>query len=69
MKRNSRLYLQDIIDSVNNIYAYTKDMDLEAFKRDRKTQDAVALNIEIIGEAAAQTQDDIGDNNGEFSGR
>lgn len=61
MKRDSRLYLQDIIDSINSIYEYTKDMDLDAFKNDRKTQDAVVRNIEIIGEAAAQIPDNIKD--------
>lgn len=57
--RDARLYLQDILDAVNNIKEYTVDMDFEAFKRDRKTQDAVARNLGVIGEAANRLPESI----------
>ena len=44
-------YLQHILDAIDNIQTYTASMDAAAFKADRKTQDAVIRNLEIIGEA------------------
>lgn len=52
MRRDFRLYLDDILDAVRQIRTYMADMDEEAFTKDRKTQDAVIRNLEIIGEAA-----------------
>lgn len=52
MPRDFRLYLDDILDAVHQIRTYLSDVDEEAFARDRKTQDAVIRNLEIIGEAA-----------------
>jgi uncharacterized protein with HEPN domain len=33
---------------------YVEDMDIEAFRDDKKTQQAVILNLMVIGEAATQ---------------
>jgi uncharacterized protein with HEPN domain len=52
MPRDFRLYLDDIMDAVHQIRTYLADLDEEAFTKDRKTQDAVVRNLEIIGEAA-----------------
>jgi uncharacterized protein with HEPN domain len=52
MSRDFRLYLDDILDAVHQIRTYLADLDEEAFTKDRKTQDAVTRNLEIIGEAA-----------------
>jgi uncharacterized protein with HEPN domain len=54
MHRDSRLYLDDILESIGYIREYILDLDYEAFQRDRKTQDAVVRNLEIIGEAAGR---------------
>lgn len=54
MSRDPRLYLDDILEAAAQIREYTVSMDYEAFARDRKTQDAVVRNLEIIGEAAAR---------------
>lgn len=51
MHRDSRLYLDDIFGAIDHIREYTLGLDYEAFQRDRKTQDAVVRNLEIIGEA------------------
>ncbi len=40
-KRDCRDYLQDIIDSVNDIADFTKGYDFEYFSKDRKTVNAV----------------------------
>lgn len=51
--RNPRLYLQDILDSIEKIEQYTEGMKFADFKKNRMAQDAVIRNIEIIGEASS----------------
>jgi len=46
-----RDYLEHIADAIANIREYTAGMDGAAFLADRKTQDAVVRNFEVIGEA------------------
>ena len=50
-KRDYRDCLQDIIESINDIEVFTKDMSFEDFAKDRKTMNAVIRSIEVIGEA------------------
>lgn len=38
--------------------SYVADMDLEAFKADQKTQDAVVYRVGVIGEAARSLSED-----------
>ena len=52
MKRNAKLYLEDIKDSLKKIKKYIRGLSFEGFRKDAKTQDAVIRNLEIIGEAA-----------------
>ncbi|MEA2054654.1 MAG: DUF86 domain-containing protein [Candidatus Thermoplasmatota archaeon] len=51
MKRDYKIFLQDILRSIEHIEGYTEGMDIEAFRNDQKTVDAVIRNLEIIGEA------------------
>jgi len=51
-ERNWRLFIEDILESIDLIEAYTANMQLDNFKKDRKTIDAVVRNFEIIGEAS-----------------
>lgn len=55
MTRNKALrtadYLNHIVEAVDNILNYTSELDAAGFKADRKTQDAVIRNLEVIGEA------------------
>ncbi|MDH7606652.1 MAG: DUF86 domain-containing protein [Candidatus Bathyarchaeota archaeon] len=51
-KRDYRNYLQDIIESINDIEDFTKNMSFEDFARDKKTINAVIRSLEVIGEAA-----------------
>ena len=53
MKKDPQVYLAHIRDSILLIREYTVD-GREAFLTDRKTQDAVIRNLEIIGEAVKQ---------------
>lgn len=55
MTRNKPLrtadYLQHIVEAIDNILSYTAGFDAAGFKTDRKTQNAVIRNLEVIGEA------------------
>ena len=50
-KRDYRDYLQDIIDSIDDIESFTENMSFEDFGKDRKTINAVIRSVEVIGEA------------------
>ncbi len=52
MKRDYKLYLQDIRESINNIEEYMRNVSEEDFKKDKKLQDAIIRRLEIIGEAS-----------------
>jgi len=57
MPRDLRLYLDDILEAIHQIRSYMEGLDEEAFSTDRKTQDAVIRNLEVIGEAAGNLPD------------
>lgn len=50
-KRDERLFLQDILDSVNAILEYTSDLDADMFASNRLVYSATIREFEIIGEA------------------
>jgi uncharacterized protein with HEPN domain len=50
-KRNDKLLLEDILESILKIETYIKGIDYLTFFEDDKTKDAVVRNFEIIGEA------------------
>jgi len=50
-KRDYRDYLKDILDSINDIGDFIRDMSFEEFRKDKKTINAVVRSIEVIGEA------------------
>jgi uncharacterized protein with HEPN domain len=51
MSRNLTLYFDDILSSIDKIQRYTAGMTRETFVSDERTFDAVARNLQIIGEA------------------
>ncbi len=51
MSRNLALYLDDILTSIGKIERYTANMTREAFVADERTFDAVAHNLQVLGEA------------------
>ncbi|MDP2940889.1 MAG: DUF86 domain-containing protein [Candidatus Omnitrophota bacterium] len=59
MTRRAKLYLKDIIDAIENIESYTKNVTFARFSHNKMVQDAVIRNIEIIGEAAKHLPADI----------
>ena len=58
-KRDYRLFIEDILESMSMIGEYIEDMDYHHFLVDRKTIDAVIRNLEIIGEAARNIPEEI----------
>ncbi len=54
MKRDYRLYLDDILEAIDKIEKYTEGLSFEQFRTDDKTIDAVIRNFAVIGEAAKQ---------------
>lgn len=59
MNRDYKIFLKDILNSMELIEDYVDELDFEEFKNDQKTIDAVIRNIEIIGEASKQIPEDI----------
>lgn len=59
MSRSEKVYLQDILESVEIILTYTKDKSEFEFLNDLMLQDAVIRRFEIIGEAASKISDVI----------
>jgi uncharacterized protein with HEPN domain len=57
--RDPSLYLDDILEAITQIREYTGSMSYDLFTQDRKTQDAVVRNLEIIGEASGRLPEDI----------
>ena len=49
--RRDQDYLNDILEAMERIAEYISGLTCEGFMLDRKTQDAVIRNLEIIGEA------------------
>ncbi len=50
-KRADAEFLNDMLEAINRINAYTEKISYEKFLQDIKTQDAVVRNLEIMGEA------------------
>lgn len=58
-KRNWKLFLEDILESIELIKQYVEKMKIDNFKEDRKTIDAVVRNLEIVGEASRYLPEEI----------
>jgi uncharacterized protein with HEPN domain len=51
MKRDMRVYIVDILESITKIEEYTKERSEDDFYENTQLQDAVLRRLEIIGEA------------------
>lgn len=51
MKRDIRVYIEDILESITKIEEYTKAIAEDDFYENTQVQDGVVRNLEIIGEA------------------
>jgi len=59
MPRDSKVYLDDILQAAGRIGEYTRGLSREKFVADRRTLDAVIRNLEVIGEAAKQVPEEV----------
>jgi len=57
--KDKKVYLQDIVDSIELIEKYIENISLEDFEKNYQLQDAVARRFEIIGEASKRLSDDF----------
>ena len=68
-KREVKLLLEDMLDSLKKIRRYTNEISFDEFCSDDKTIDAVIRNFEIIGEAANRIPEEIKIDNPEIPWR
>jgi uncharacterized protein with HEPN domain len=54
-------YLEHMIEASALACGHVEGMDIEAFRADKKTQQAVILNLMVIGEAATQIANEYPD--------
>lgn len=59
MKRNYKLFLDDISQRIEKVESYIENMTFEEFKQDDKTVSACIREIEVIGEATKQIPKEI----------
>jgi len=59
MKKNVKIFLTHILNSINLIEEYTKGKSKSDFLKSKQFQDSVIRRIEIIGEAIKNIPDDI----------
>ena len=58
-KRDIKLFITDIKESIEAIFEYIKDEDFNSFINDRKTYSAVIREFEIIGEATKHLPEEL----------
>ena len=59
MKRDNKVFLQHILESLEKVKILTKRLSKEKFLKSWKTQDVVVRRLEIIGEAAKNVSSDL----------
>lgn len=59
MKREYKLFIQDILDAIRDIERFVGTMDFNEFSNDEKTRSDVVWKIEVIGEATKNIPKDI----------
>ena len=59
MLRDYRAYLDDVLEAIGNIEAFTAGLDYDGFVRDTKTVHAVIRDLEVVGEAVKKLPDDV----------
>jgi len=69
MPRDFSVYLDDIVAAIERIGRHCTGLDLDAFARDERTVDAVARNLEIIGEAVKHLPTSLRELHPEIDGR
>lgn len=61
MKRDVLVYIEDILECIEKIEEYTKEINEDDFCENTQIQDAVLRRLEIIGEAVKNTPQEFRD--------
>lgn len=61
MKKDPRIFIEHILESISSIEEYTEGKTKGDFLRSRMIQDAVIRRIEVMGEAVKNIPDEIKD--------
>lgn len=69
MVKTPTVFLLHIRDAIIQIEEYVEGYSFEKFTQDRKTQDAVIRQLEIIGEATTNLEETFKDKNSEIPWR
>lgn len=59
MKRDYKLFIRDILTSIDKIENFVGKMNFDEFMKDEKTKSAVIREIEVIGEATKNIPESI----------
>jgi len=59
MKRDILLFIEDILESINDIEEFSKDLTQNKFFSNKEKQNAIVRSLEIIGEAAKNVPEDF----------
>ena len=59
MKKDSLIFIEHILESIEKIEVYAKNLIKEKLTKDAKIQDAIIRRIEVIGEAAKNIPSDF----------
>ena len=59
MSRDSRLYLEDILEAATRIRSYVEGASRGTLDTDLRTRDAVLHNLEVIGEAVKKLPESL----------
>ena len=68
-EREWRFYLVDMVQFAERVISYSDGMTQQDFESNNLNFDAIARNIELIGEAATRIPDDVRTSNPEISWR
>ena len=60
MSREVSMYIDDMIEAVENVIEFSNGLNRDEFFRDKKSRDATLRNLEVLGEAAELVQPDSG---------
>lgn len=59
--RGTRMYLQDILEAMEDIESFVEGLSFEEFKEDKRTFQACVRSIEIMGEAVKNLPETLRD--------
>lgn len=59
MKKDPKIFIEHILESIARIEEYVKEIPKDEFSSSSKIQDAVIRRIEVIGEAVKNIPDEI----------